>query len=167
MSKKQNIEHDPIADRQAVRMYVRLRDDFQAMRKRMDNRIGRKADGTDQDIDERHFSISDLANFTSIADAAREQEDVITKMMLQTLRRFPVYREYLKDAKGVGPIAAGWIVGEIDIHIADTVSKMWQFCGLNPGMVRGLQWGRGLMTAETFFVPLSDAEVDGFNGAAV
>jgi len=36
----------------AVRMLVRAREDFQAMRKRMDNRIGRKADGTNQDIEE-------------------------------------------------------------------------------------------------------------------
>ena len=31
-------------DRQAVRMLVRAREDFQGMRKRMDNRMGRKAD---------------------------------------------------------------------------------------------------------------------------
>ena len=124
-------------DRQAVRMLVRLREDFQAMRKRMDNRIGRKADGSTQKIEERAFRPEDLDNFKSVADAARDQEKQIEKMLLKTLRRFPVYNEYLKGVKGVGTIAAGWIIGEYDIHEATTVSKLWQFTGLNPGMVQG------------------------------
>jgi len=124
-------------DREAVRMLVRLREDFQAMRKRMDNRIGRKADGSAQDLEERAFRPEDLENFTLVADAARDQEDHIKKMLAKTLKRFPVYTEYLKGVKGVGEIAAGWIIAEYDIHKATTVSKLWQFTGLNPGMVIG------------------------------
>ncbi len=124
-------------DRQAVRMLVRLREDFQAMRKRMDNRIGRKADGTAQNIEARPFRPEDYDNFSSLADAAREQEKVIEKMLRQTLKRFPVYTEYLKNVKGVGEIAAGWIIAEYDIEKATTVSKLWQFTGLNSGLVQG------------------------------
>lgn len=124
-------------DRQAVRMLVRLRDDFQAMRKRIDNRLGRKADGSEQDVDERAFRPEDLDSFTSVADVARGQEAAIEKMLLKVLKRFPVYTEFLASVKGVGPIAAGWIIAEFDIERATTVSKMWQFAGLNPGMVRG------------------------------
>ena len=124
-------------DRQAVRMLVRLREDFQAMRKRMDNRIGRKADGSDQNIEAREFRPEDLENFTAVADNAKEQEKQIEKMLLKTLRRFPIYNDYLKHVKGVGTIAAGWIIAEFDIHKATTVSKMWQYCGLNPDMVAG------------------------------
>ena len=58
-------------------------------------------------------------------------------MLKNTLKRFPIYTEYLKHVKGVGEIAAGWIIGEFDIHKAENVSKMWQFAGLNPGLVRG------------------------------
>ena len=124
-------------DKQAVRMLVRLREDFQAMRKRMDNRIGRKADGTEQNIEAREFRPEDLENFTAVADNAKEQEKQIEKMLLKTLRRFPIYNDYLKHVKGVGTIAAGWIIAEFDIQKATTVSKMWQYCGLNPGMVAG------------------------------
>lgn len=124
-------------DRQAVRMLVRAREDFQAMRKRMDNRIGRKANGKSQNIEERALRSEDVINFSSIADAARAQEKEIEKMLRKTLERFPVYTEYLKDIKGVGEISAGWIIGEFDIKIATTVSKLWQFCGLNSGMVIG------------------------------
>lgn len=124
-------------DREAVRMLVRLREDFQAMRKRMDNRIGRKADGSSQNVEERAFRPEDLENFTAVADAARNQEKEIAKMLKKTLKRFPVYNEYLVNVKGVGEIAAGWIIAEYDIEKATTVSKLWQFTGLNPGMVIG------------------------------
>jgi hypothetical protein len=121
----------------AVRMLVRAREDFQAMRKRMDNRIGRKADGSDQNIDERAFRSEDVANVSGIADEARAQEKAIEKMLHRALKRFPIYTEWLSGVKGVGDIAAGWIVAEYDIHVATTVSKLWQFTGLNPGMVMG------------------------------
>lgn len=124
-------------DGQAVRMLVRLREDFQAMRKRMDNRLGRKADGTEQNIEERAFRPEDYANFQSVADAARQQEKEIEKMLKKTLKRFAIYNEWLINVKGIGTIAAGWIIAEYDIHKADTVSKLWQFTGLNPGMVVG------------------------------
>lgn len=107
------------------------------MRKRMDNRIGRKADGKDQKIDERAFLPDDLAAFAEVADEARAQESDIEKKMMRILKRFPIYTEYLANVKGVGAIAAGHIISSFDIEKADTVSKLWQYAGMNPGMVRG------------------------------
>ena len=57
----------------AVRMLVRAREDFQSLRKKMDNRLGRKADGTDQNIDERAFRLDDVEMFKNVADAAHDQ----------------------------------------------------------------------------------------------
>lgn len=125
-------------DRQLVRMLVRSREDFQAMRKRNDNRLGRKADGTEQtNLTERVFSEEDAGILGGVSDAARQQEKDLEKQLREALKRFPVYTEFLNGVKGVGEIAAGWIVGEYDIHIADTPSKLWQFTGLNPDLVRG------------------------------
>ena len=125
-------------DIQAVRTLVRARMDFQAMRKAMSNRIGKKADGSAQNInDGRTFMESDINNFVSIADEAKKQEGKIERMLLKTLKRFPIYNEFLFGVKGVGPISAGWIIGNINIEVATTVSKIWQYCGLNPGMVHG------------------------------
>lgn len=121
----------------AVRMLVRLREDFQAMRKRMDNRIGRKANGESQNIEERHFRVEDLGTFKTFADEAGRQEDEIEKALKKILKRFPIYTEWLQGVSGVGTIAAGWIIAEYNIHEATTVSKLWQFTGLNPGMVKG------------------------------
>jgi len=145
-------------DREAARMLVRVRDDFQSMRKRMDNRIGRKADytvkevpdkedpnkkvlrafgGTEQNIEQRSLTRVDREFFENIANNAKWQEQIVEKKLRQVLKRFSIYTEFLSTVKGVGEIAAGWIIAEYDIHQADTVSKLWQFTGLNPGMVPG------------------------------
>ena len=128
------------ANREAIRMLVRAREDFQSMRKRMDNRIARKADGTSQKVEnmtERLIAPADVATFAGVADAAKRQEGEIEKQMKKVLKRFPIYTEWIEKQKGVGPISAGWILAEIDIEKATTVSKIWQFCGLNPGLIPG------------------------------
>ncbi len=118
--------------------YVRAREDFQGMRKRMDNRIGRTADGKAQQlIESRQFDIKDAENFRLLADNARDQEKETEKMLLKTLRIIPVYNFWLKTVKGIGPVSAGHILSSFNIVEATTVSKMWQYAGLNPGMVRG------------------------------
>lgn len=124
-------------DRQAVRMLVRAREDFQDMRKRMDSRIGRKADGTAQNIEQRELRSEDAEMFSEISKAARDQEKFTEKELKKILKRFPVYTEFLSKVKGVGEVAAGWIISEYDIEKATTVSKLWQFTGLNPGKVQG------------------------------
>lgn len=125
-------------DQAALRILVRAREDFQAIRKAMDNRLGRKANGQSQKIaDERVFSLEDITNFTTISDAAKEQEEAIQKMLKEKLERFPIYNDWLKEISGVGDISAGYLLGEFDIEEAVTVSKMTQHAGLNPGLVRG------------------------------
>jgi len=126
-------------DKALVRILVRARENFQDMRKRMDNRMGRKANGEMQNVSNRIFQDNDYVMISSIADAAKEQEGQVEKHLRKVLKRFPIYTEYLKSIKGVGEISAGWIISEFDIHEATTVSKMWQFAGLNPGMVRGVK----------------------------
>jgi hypothetical protein len=122
----------------AVRMLVRAREDFQSMRIHMDDRIGMKADGTPMNLKQEHvFDIKDVEMFSSISGASRDQEDAIQKSLHTVLKRFPIYTEYLSKIDGVGDIASGWIIGNFDIEKATTVSKLWQYSGLNPGMVHG------------------------------
>jgi len=125
-------------DQIALRMYVRAREDFQDMRKRMDNRLGQKADGKAQNLkQDRVFSQEDANNFGIISMEARRNEKSVEKMLKQVLKRFPIYTKWLLNVKGVGEVMAGHILGDFDITVATTVSKMWQYSGLNPGLVRG------------------------------
>jgi len=125
-------------DQKLLLMLVRAREDFQSMRIRMDNRIGRKADGKDQNIsDERYFAAEDVAMIAHFADEARTQEESIEKEMKKVLARFPVYNNWMKLQVGVGEVISGKILGKIDIEEATTVSKIWHYTGANPGMVFG------------------------------
>lgn len=139
-------------------MLVRAREDFQAMRKRMDNRIGRKADGTGQNVEDRDIRDEDSPKFSRIADEARKQEGVIAKDLESILKECDLYNSFLKDVPGCGPIAAGWIIGAYRIEEATTVSKLWQFTGLNPGMVHGK---KRIDEGETFRLVKTDVMVRG------
>ena len=122
-----------------LRLLLRIREQYQDMRKRIDNRLGKKADGEDQDVDERPVEPGAAKAAEELADNAREQEAIVEKALKKALKRWPVYTEYLKGVKGVGPIMAATIIASIDIEKATTVSKIWQFAGMNPGQVRGLK----------------------------
>jgi len=127
-------------NRAMLKILVRNREDFQDMRKRNDNRMGVKADGDAQEVDFTTRSMIDIADsekLVKISEAARAQEAEIEKDLTKVLKRFPIYNDYLLHVKGVGTMAAAWIIGEFDIHKATTVSKLWQFAGMNPGLVRG------------------------------
>jgi hypothetical protein len=142
MSKKVKIETVKTYEeyqqlRAVIRMLVRAREDFQSMRKRMDNRMGRKADGEAQEnITERVFTADDVAAFSEISDESRAMERDVEKKLEKALQRMPIY-EWLKAQKGIGTIAMGHICGSFDIYKAETVSRMWQYAGMNPGLVRG------------------------------
>jgi len=125
-------------DQQALRIYIRAREDVQALRKRMDNRLGMKADGTQQKVqDERSYSIEDAENFRYLSESARQVEKDCEKMLKKILKRFAIYNEWLLLIKGVGPVSAGYLLSEFDIEKATTVSKMWQYSGMNPGVRMG------------------------------
>ncbi len=125
------------ANQYALKMFVKAREDFQTMRIAMDNRQSKKADGSKTKTqDNRKFTQEDIDNFELISKNAKGQEKVIEKFLAKALKRFPVYKEFLSKVKGVGDIASAWILAEFDIHEATTVSKMWQYAGLNPGLVK-------------------------------
>ena len=125
--------------RQKIRLLVRARDDMQDGRKRFDNRLGLKADGTLQDTKDENKLLSpeDYLFFEELRTTFSDGEKKTDKELLKELRKIPVYNEFLLNVKGVGTAIAGWIISEYDIEIATTVSKMWQFTGLNPGFVYG------------------------------
>jgi len=72
-------------------------------------------------------------------DELLTSEEQIIKDIMREVKTYPLWAEFLKDVKGCGPIYAGVILTSFDIEKAITVSKMWQFAGLNPGKVRGMK----------------------------
>ena len=123
-------------DQVALKELIGTRDDIQSLRKKIDNRLGKKADGTEQNI-ERELDVRTKESLGAISLILRTQEPEVAKTIKGILKTIPIYNQFLSSVKGVGEVASGWILGEFDIEKATTVSKMWQFAGLNSGMVRG------------------------------
>lgn len=103
--------------------------DVQKNRIRTMNRCGSKKDGTLQKGSNR-----DISNFLAErVKTYQEMEAATLKEIKKQLKDFPIYTEFLKGVKGVGPLMAAVIISEYDIEIATTVSKMWKYTGLVPG----------------------------------
>ena len=60
-----------------------------------------------------------------------KQEDRLLKEIQAELEEIKIYRLFLKDVRGIGPILGGVIVAEIDIHRAKHPSSLWKFAGLD------------------------------------
>lgn len=138
-------------DQEAVRLIVRTREDFQKIRKAINNRLGLKKvklvgkAGEErlvyemQNIEKRDFKEDDRENLIYLSLQAMLDERKAEKVLTTVLKRFKVYNEFLNTPKapGCGDIVSGWMLAEYDIDIVSTVSKMWQFSGLNPGLIFG------------------------------
>lgn len=58
------------------------------------------------------------------------QEDLLVKEMNLILPNEKIF-PWMKEIRGLGPQLSGIIISEIDIHKAETVSKIWKYAGLD------------------------------------
>lgn len=122
----------------ALKILVRQRNDYMQSRKRAYNRLGLKKDGTPQNVEARTFTAEDFAVLQEDARFLAEREHTLDLEIGRRVRRVPIYKEFLQEGvKGVSTTTASQLICMIDIERATTVSKIWQYAGLNPGKVRG------------------------------
>jgi cell fate (sporulation/competence/biofilm development) regulator YmcA (YheA/YmcA/DUF963 family) len=147
--------------RETVRTIVRTMYDFQDMRVRMANRLKKKKDGSDQaNAEEIDLDDDSIPIIKEVWQDAQASEKKLAKALEAELKDVPIYEHFLKLVKGCGPLMSAVIIAEYDIEKATTVSKMWQFTGLNPDMVRGLK-GEGSKKDGTFKLTKSEELVRG------
>lgn len=70
-----------------------------------------------------------LSQYLELEDAEKRH----FKHLEQVLKEFPIYTQWLKDVKGIGPAMAGVIIAEIDITRAEYPSSLWKFAGIDTG----------------------------------
>lgn len=116
------------------RLAVKSLYDYQKNRIALSGRLHEKADGSQMDGEVPSMSKEDIEIFTRFRDTSQEMENEMEKYIAKLLEDVPIWTEWLKGVKGVGVKMAAVIVSEYDINIATTVSKMWAFTGLVPGM---------------------------------
>lgn len=59
------------------------------------------------------------------------QEAGSFRNLVNVLKDFPIYTEFLEGVKGVGPAMAGVIISEFDISRARYPSSLWKYAGLD------------------------------------
>lgn len=123
--------------RSNLRNLIKTKYDYQSMRIATANRLAIKVDNTVQAKEAPGYRTDDILEFVDIKDETESLEKKIDKAIMRYIKDDPVYKGFLKDVKGVGPALAGVILSEIDIEKATTISKIWQYAGMNPSMVLG------------------------------
>ena len=127
-------------NKKELRALVRTMYDYQAMRIITAGRLRLKKDESemiedymdDPEISEKDYNAIDYTFQTSKRVEAR-----LLKEIRGIVRAEPIYNEFLIKVLGCGELMSAVILCEFDIKIATTVSKMWQFAGLNPGLIKG------------------------------
>jgi len=122
--------------KESLRILVRAYYDYQRERIGLDGRLGVKKDGQ---LKKKAPPRDDLilAEIYKRRDEAMAMEETIQREIAREVKKHPLWDAFLKHVKGCGETMAAVLITEIDIHKADTVSKIWQYAGLNPGLVRG------------------------------
>lgn len=62
-----------------------------------------------------------------------EHEETSFRNLEAILDEMPIWTQYLKGVKGIGPAMGAVIVSEFDIHKAKYVSSLWKYAGLDVG----------------------------------
>ena len=150
-----------MTEKETIRTITRTLYDFQDMRIRMANRLKKKKDGENQEnADDINLDDNALPVIIQVWKNLQENEKILLKSLKTELKGIPIYDEFLKDVKGCGPLMSSVIISEYDIHKAITVSKLWQFTGLNSGEVYGIK-GEGSKKDGTFKIVKTNEKVRG------
>jgi len=128
------------SEREKLRALVRTMYDYQDMRLRTAARLRLNAD--DETVNEEFMDDAEISEKDySAVEFTKLNSQRVEKRLLKEIKKIveaqPIWNEFFKDVRGCGHGMAAVCLCEFDINIAETVSKMWQFAGLNPGMVRG------------------------------
>jgi hypothetical protein len=59
------------------------------------------------------------------------EENAHFRKLESILQDYPIYTEYLKSVRGVGPAISGIIISEFNISKAKYPSSLWMYCGLD------------------------------------
>ena len=127
------------ASKDELRAVTKSLYDLQDLRIKLDGRITRKADGSQMADNGTEVSMTEEAPdiLRNFADDIRQLEHKYELIQSNIVKGFTEWKEFLEGVKGCGPKMAAVLITEIDPVKAEYPSKIWQYAGLNPGMVQG------------------------------
>lgn len=133
---------------------------IQKMRIETANRLELKADGSRQDKDNVLLNDDSVMIMVDVLQDMQDSEEKLKKHISKIVHHHSLWTGFLKHVKGCGELMAAVIISEIDIEKATTVSKIWQYAGMNPKAVKGTK-GSGSKKDGTFELVKTDDLVRG------
>ena len=126
--------------RKELRAMVRTMYDYQDMRIRTAGRLRLNADDflvDETNMDDAEISEKDYETLEYVKMSTSKVEKMLEKDIRNMIKEEPLYKEFFLHVRGCGPLMSAACLSEFNIHKAENVSKMWQFAGLNSGLVKG------------------------------
>jgi hypothetical protein len=124
---------------ESIRIFTRCYYDYQEERTALDGQLGlTKAGEAKKGRPDRDSAM--LMILMERRDGILALEEKMEKDVAKLIHRHPLWINFLRDVMGVGEMMAAVIVTQFDIRKGETVSKLWQFSGMNPGQVFGKVW---------------------------
>ncbi len=120
----------------SIKILARAYYDYQSERIRIEGQMGIKKSGELK----KGVPVRDEALLLFLHKRHSDLKGILNtleKQLKKEVKHHPVWKLYLKEVTGCGETMAAVILTQFDINKAETVSKMWQFSGMNPGMVYG------------------------------
>ncbi|MFA5397607.1 MAG: hypothetical protein WC346_16475 [Methanogenium sp.] len=137
-----------------IRNYIRLLTksyyDYQLMRVRLSNRMQLKKDGSNMKnhpkndetflVEKKELDVQIFLD--TMIKETKNKEELILEKITEYVKQTNLWKLFLVNVKGCGPLMAAVIISEFDIEKATTVSKMWAFAGISPGFTKGRKWNK-------------------------
>lgn len=124
---------------ESIRIFTRCYYDYQEERTALDGQLGLKKDGeAKKGRPDRDPAL--LMILMERRDGILKMEETMEKDIAKLIHKHPLWINFLRDVKGCGEMMTAVIVTQFDIRKGETVSKLWQFSGMNPGQIHGKVW---------------------------
>lgn len=113
--------------KEADKLLKRIRADYKLITDGIVDRLPSKSKFVSVGVIDTYTELCLVHNYMALQKSEEQQFRYIEK----TLEDFPIYNEFLKPTKGIGPAMAGVIISEIDIQRAHYPSSIWKYAGLD------------------------------------
>lgn len=70
-----------------------------------------------------------LAQYADFLKVLEEKKTNVERAMTSVLKEHPIYRDFLKDVFGLGPIFCAYFLAYVDFRLATKPSKLRMYCG--------------------------------------
>lgn len=118
-------------------LQVKFLYDIQRFRIAMNNRVcaidaapGTPNDDPDIELLRAYLSPQAKAELRLMTATFAALEERSTSLVAEALKGIPIWEQWLKNQKGVGPKMGGFLVSETNIERCNTVSQLWSWYGL-------------------------------------